>query len=425
MRSVFVIAIIMVGLVSCTVSTYLATSRMAAKYYEEGDYANAIHYYMKAVADRDQRAETFYWLGMSFYKHGDLEEAMLAMERSLEKDSTDVVVIERIAAVNLELGNIEKAGLYCHKAIRLDNEYVEVYNTLGHVFFESGQLDSAEYYFDYVLTLSKSLRWESLALSSFVSYAEPKAEATNGLGEISIARGLYFSALEYLTAANSLAHDWETPWFNKGRVYEALGNTKAAEVAYQRTMDLAPGTTEAYKNLARMYRRLGRDTEAMTLYMRAIRVDTMDVACYYGLAELYEEKGDNWLAAGIYNRAVNKAPDDPKAYSRAGRANMLIGNFELAIEFLSEVVRLQPEKADAHNALGEAYRVGGDTVEARGAFEEAIALDSLFTLPLRNLGAIMLKQGEESEGLEFYFRAARLGDAKAAEFLRSRGLKWE
>ena len=245
----------------------------------------------------------------------------------------------------------------------------------------------------------------------------------NGLGEICIARGLLFRALEYFTTANSLAHDWETPWFNKGRAYEALGNTRAAEVAYERTIDLAPGNTWAFKNLARMYRRLDRNTEAMTLYLRAIRVDTTDVECYYGLAELYEEKGDNWRAADIYNRAVDKAPDDPKAYSRAGRANMLIGNFELAIEFLSEVVQLQPEKADAHNTLGEAYRAAGDTVQARRAFEEAVALDSLFTLPLRNLGAIMLKKGKEPEGLEFYFRAARLGDAKAEEFLRSRGLK--
>jgi tetratricopeptide (TPR) repeat protein len=424
MRSVIVIGIVFLGLVSCTVTTYFP-ARMAAKFYDEGDYANAIQYYMKAVADRDQRAETFYWLGMSFYKHGDLEEALLALERSFEKDSLDVIVIERLAAVNLDLGDIQSAASYCRKAIRLYSGYVATYNTMGHVFFESGELDSAQYCFRHALTLAETRRWQSIADKSFISYAEQQAEANNGLGEIYTARGLYTRALEYFTSANSLAHDWETPWFNKGRVYEALGNTKAAEVAYQRTIDLAPGNTWAYKNLARMYRRLGRDAEAMTFYRRAIRVDTTDAECYYGLAELYQEKGDNNTAADIYNRAVERAPGDPKAYVRAGRANMLIGNYELAIDILSQLVQLQPEKADAHNALGEAYRAAGDTVRAAGAFGDAIALDSLFTLPLRNLGTILLAQGRESEGLMYYVRAARLGDGKAAEFLRLRGFRWE
>jgi tetratricopeptide (TPR) repeat protein len=419
-----VILITLLGLTSCGITTYVS-ARMAAKFYDDGDYANAIRYYMKAVADRDQRAETFYWLGMSLYKHGDLEEAMLALERSFEKDSTDVEVIERLASVNLDLGNLPKAAYYSRKAIHLDGESLESYNTLGHVLFDGGELDSAESYFSYALSLSKSLRWKSIADGSFRFYDEPRAEAYNGLGEICIARGTLHEALVFFDAANSLANHWETPWLNKGRAYEALGNTRAAEVAYQRTIDLAPRTPGAYKNLARLYRRLGQDHQAMSLYRRAIRIDSTDVECYYALAALYEKTGDKWNAADTYNRAVDRAPDDPTSYSRAARANLLIGNYDLAIEFLRAVVELQPQHADAHNALGEAYRAAGDTVQARLAFEDAIAVDSLSTLPLRNLGELLLQQNKESEGLKYYVRAARLGDAKASEFLRSRGLDWE
>jgi tetratricopeptide (TPR) repeat protein len=400
-------------------------ARMAAKFYEQGDYANAIHYYMKAVADRDKRAETFYWLGMSFYKHGDLEEAMLALERSFEIDSTDVAMTERLAAVNLDLGNLPKAGFYSRKAIDLDGDYLESYNTLGHVLFEAGELDSAESCFRNALALSKSSRWQSSAYASFRAADEPQAEAINGLGEISLARGSFSQALMFFDAANSLANHWETPWFNKGKAYEALGNTGAAEVAYERTIDLAPRTPGAYKNLARLYRRLGQDHEAMSLYRRAIRVDSTDVECYYALAELYEKNGDNWNAADTYNRAVDSTPDDPMSYSRAARANILVGNFDLAIEFLSEVVHLQPQNADGHNALGEAFLAVDDTLQARQEFENAIAIDSLSTVPLRNLGELLILQNKEADGVKYYVRAARLGDEKAIEFLRSRGLDWE
>lgn len=395
---------------------------MAAKFYDDGDYANAIHYYMKAVADRDQRAETYYWLGMAYYKHGDLEEAMFALERSFEKDSSDVAVIEKLASVNLDLGDLPRAGFYSRKAIQLDAESVQSYNTLGHVLFGGGELDSAGSCFNYALSLAKRLQRQSIGRGLYRYYDDPEAEALNGLGEICLSRGLFYRALDYFSSANSLAQHWETPWFNKGRVYEVLGNNRAAEVAYERTIDLAPRNPLAYKNLARLYRRLGKDPEAMTMYRRAVRIDSTDVDSYYALAELYTKNGDHWNAADTYNKVVDRSPDDPISYSRAAKANMLIGNYDLAIEFLTAVVELQPQRADARNALGEAYRTAGDTVQACQVFEEAISVDSLYTVPLRNLGELLFQQNKESEGLKYFLKAARLGDEKAAEFLRSRGL---
>jgi hypothetical protein len=61
LRLLIFIAIALLGLNSCGITTYVP-AHMAAKFYEQGNYENAIRYYMKAVADRDQRAETFYWL---------------------------------------------------------------------------------------------------------------------------------------------------------------------------------------------------------------------------------------------------------------------------------------------------------------------------------------------------------------------------
>jgi tetratricopeptide (TPR) repeat protein len=423
MKAVLCAAMLLV-LSSCTFVTYLP-SKIGEKYYEEGDYENAIRLYLQAIADRDQRPETFYWLGMSYYRHGDLEEAMFAFEKSLEKDSTDVVVMERLAAVNLDLGHLESARYYCAKSIRQYDGYMEAFNTMGHIYFQMGELDSAGACFRHVLTTSEFLRLESLAQHSFVSYDEEKAEANNGLGEICIARGLMLQALDYFTKANTLAHYWETPWFNKGRAYEALGNTKAAEVAYQRTIELAPSNTVAYKNLARMYQRLGRESEARRMYQRAIYSDSLDVECYLGLAQLYEDSGDKFKAASLYADAVRKGPDEPKAYASAGRVNMLLGNFRDAEDYFGALVQLQPDKPEWHNAYGEASQAAGDTTEAVQSFEASMALDSLYTPPMRNLGSLLLKQGREAEGLRYILRAAQIGDSKAADVLRQRGVKWE
>jgi Flp pilus assembly protein TadD len=123
-------------------------------------------------------------------------------------------------------------------------------------------------------------------------------------------------------------------------------------------------------------------------------------------------------------RAVNITLLNAIVVAGAGRTNMLIGRYDLAVEYLSQLVELQPERAEVHNSLGEACRAAGDSTEARREFEEAILLDSAYTLPLRNLGSLLIKQGNEAEGFDFYIRAARLGDGPASDFLRLRGIKW-
>ena len=421
----FLILVATLGVNSCFVPTKINNSVLASRFYDQRDYTNAIAYYMKSIAENDQSAETFYGLAMAFYQHGDREQAMLTLERCLEKDPKDESALERLAAVNLDLGDIQKAEFYCRKAIQLDNEFAEAYNTMGHIMFEEGQLDSAQIYFNNVLALTKASRWRTIANKSFVMYNEQQAEANNGLGEICISRGFLEQSLSYFTAASILAPEWETPWFNKGRTYDALGNSKAAEVAYRRTIDLAPSNTLAYKNLAKIFRRSGKNQEAMTLYRLALRTDSTDADIYFGLAELYERQGDKRRAADVYDRAVDHVPGDLRTYSRAGYANLAIGEYDRAIELFSEITSIKPDDAAAHNGLGEAYRATRDTALARMEFEQAVASDTLFALPLRNLGALYMDAGKEAFGLQYYIRAARLGDSQALEFLRARGYKIE
>jgi protein O-GlcNAc transferase len=424
MRVIFTTSLIALLVCSCSMINYLP-AKLGEMSFERGDYASAIAFYTKAIAGEDQREETFYWLGMSYYRHGDLEEAMLSFEKCLEKDSTDVEAFGRLGTVNLELGNLEKAGWFCRRAIDEDPGFLESYNTLGHVLFESGELDSATSCFQHVLTTALTLRWQSIAQRTFVSYNEEKAEADNGLGEICIARALFPQALEFFTSANALEHDWETPWFNKGRTYEAMGNTRAAEVAYKRTIDIAPHNTLAYKNLARMYRRMGKNEEAMYVYAGAILADSSDAVCYFELGQIYEENGDNWKAAEAYGRATDKDPANPRYLRAAAGSCMSTGAYDRAADFLGACVELQPELAEPHNALGEALIAAGDTVGAIQSFEDAAARDSSYSAPLRNIGALLLRQGEESRGVKYLLRAARLGDARAADLLRSRAIGWE
>jgi Flp pilus assembly protein TadD len=83
-------------------------------------------------------------------------------------------------------------------------------------------------------------------------------------------------------------------------------------------------------------------------------------------------------------------------------------------------MELDSHHAESINGLGEAYQAKGEMKEAQRDYERAFACDSTFTLPLRNLGALLITQGNETEAISYYKKAADLGDIDAMIFLRTR-----
>jgi tetratricopeptide (TPR) repeat protein len=257
------------------------------------------------------------------------------------------------------------------------------------------------------------------------SFSTDASEAFNGLGEVCVSRGLYTHALDYFGAAISAMPNWDTPWFNKAITYEALTNYSAAQVAYQRTIDLAPDNIAAMRSYARLLVRLRKERDAIELYRRAIRIDSSDTYSYYGLADIYEKKGEFGQAAEAYKGILEYAPDNPIGYLRAGRVQMKRGEFDEALNMFQSALDLHPGFSEAYNGLGEAYRAKGLVSQAESAFESAIKNDSTLALAYRNLGLLLVDEKREEEGITLLKHGAVLGDGKAGEFLRGRGIDWE
>jgi tetratricopeptide (TPR) repeat protein len=413
------LVVFVLGFASCGISLYEPYFQVAEKYYGEGDYTRAIAMYIKAIGENDKLAETYYGLAMAYYWRGDLEEAMLAFEKTISLDPKNESAYERLASVHLDLGNPDTALTICKKAINLDREFVGAYNTLGHAFLDSGRLDSAEATFTYAVKLAKRLVVRDRGIQDQSLYLDEQSEAFNGLGELSNARRQYKYALEYFASSISLTPQWDTPWTNKGVAYEGLGNSVAAQVCYQRAIDLSIANLTAYKKLAEFYRRIGKDYDALNVYRSALRVDPSNIDMYYGLADVYEKKGDHLHGIEAFEHILKYAPDDPIGYVRIAQLYLRDSDYDQAITYFEQATQLDTRDAEAYDGLGEALQAKGMLKEARGAYEKAVACNSLYTLPLRHLGSLYISQGKEAEGLRYFLRAAALGDIDAIIFLRS------
>jgi Tfp pilus assembly protein PilF len=179
-------------------------------------------------------------------------------------------------------------------------------------------------------------------------------------------------------------------YYNRGNTYNGLGNYKQAIEDYGRAIEIKPSCAEAYYNRGLAYYILGNYRQAIEDYSMAIEIRP-------GYADAYNNRGNAYNVLGNYrqaiedlNRAIEIKPILSEAYNNRGGAYIGLGNHRQAIEDCGRAIEIKPGYAEAYINRSIAYaRLGNNN----------LAVNDLKT-------------------------AAKLGDERAKNFLRSQGINW-
>ena len=187
-----------------------------------------------------------------------------------------------------------------------------------------------------------------------------------------------------VTDDNCLAYN------NRGCVYGELGNYRQAIEDYDRAIEINPGYSEAYFNRGIAYSGLGNYDQAIEDFNRAIEIKPDFAYAYYNRGVVYYGLGNYRQAIDDFDRTIEINAVYADAYSNRGIAYADIGNYEQAIEDFNRAIEIKPDFAYAYYNRGVAYiRFGNNN----------LAFNDLKT-------------------------AAKLGDERAKNFLRSQGINW-
>ena len=142
----------------------------------------------------------------------------------------------------------------------------------------------------------------------------------------------------------------------------------------------------SYNNLGLVLKTIGRLQEAINNYEEAISIfeawrsmgsqgteREIERLCL-NLGSLYEEIGDNNKAISVYNNGLKFKPLSPDLNFNLGCLHYNQKNDRMALTYFKEVVRLNPNDAEAHLVLGSTYLLLRDI---QGARQELIALEHL------------------------------------------------
>jgi tetratricopeptide (TPR) repeat protein len=291
-------------------------------------------------------------------------------------------------------GSLDEALSLCTRALEIDPDAAEAYAVRGQIHYHSSRLPEAsadcsaaiargvrhaEIYLIRAIALDDAGRkQDALAECSMALHLNPEhAGAYNSRGLIRASLGQFDEALGDFEQAIRLAPDWFVPYMHRAHVYHGRTQLDSALDDYDRAVERAmvasggQAAPEGDPTLAFLFCRRGdarhdafREEEAEADFAEAGRYQPAATAHYLGQMWLRRGKSDRALEA--FADVVRLQPEDAEAYIGRGAAAETLDDLDQAAEDYSTAIRLRPDG-------GPVYVMRARVRHRQGRLDDALA----------------------------------------------------
>ena len=220
-----------------------------------------------------------------------------------------------------------------------------------------------------------------------------------------VAGALSWLALDprWLGLDRMLGDPWTEPLNRAVAMAKGGADSTAVAEAFALALERGPNVARVHTNRGEWLRSRGDLTAARADFARAVTLDAEDPVAWAGLASVEAALGEP-SALGSYDRARALAPDFAPAALGRGQLLLRLGRAEEAIPNL-EAALLGADSAAAHDGLGVAYALAGDSARAHVHLHRAVELAPDRPFFLLHLGLFTAESGDPA-GAERLLRSA-------------------
>ena len=232
--------------------------------------------------------------------------------------------------------------------------------------------------------------------------------------------------------------DWQAlDYLLAGREFYQQGRYGEARYALEKAIQLEPDSLQIHANLATvLFAGMGRSEEAIPLLEHIVQQQPERAGGHFMLARVYLSLDRLAEAISALKRAATLSPRSWQVHSRLGRAYVRADSLDLAALSLQEALKGAPWKPDLHQQLARVYERLG---KVRDASLERKLFEEFYPLQLRvdhylelvkidpddadargNLGAAYAAQGRFAEAIGEWRHVLRLvpNHPRAANLIR-------
>lgn len=246
MRFLFWGAFLILPLMACATTEFGIEKRKALSednrrvgeaYIRQGDYTRALGYYHEAAKHYADDPELQYRMGQAYQEKGNYNRAIEHFQRALTLKPDMMRAKNSLGVTYIMAQDFDQAILVFQQMI--EDQYYELYirpqspkYNLGWAYYQKGQYQEAERYFQEAL--------------DYYTIGTPKDDifikALRAMGLNALAQSKPEKALSYLEKAIPFAPQWPDLYLDIARAHRLAGETPRARQAYNRVIELAPGT---------------------------------------------------------------------------------------------------------------------------------------------------------------------------------------
>jgi len=138
----------------------------------------------------------------------------------------------------------------------------------------------------------------------------------------------------------------------------------------------------------------GRLDEAKQLYQRILSANAMHAKSLHGLGLIARQTGDFEGALQWISQAISIDPKEAAYHFSLGGVLQGQRRFDDALVEFKEALALSPNRAETHNAIAALMQLQGKLQEARIHYERAVALQPAHVIAWCNLGVVLQNLGD-------------------------------
>ena len=128
------------------------------------------------------------------------------------------------------------------------------------------------------------------------------------------------------------------------------------------------------EQVAALHEEIGHTDQAIAVYQRALERDPSSAALYARLGAIYRRRAMPGEARAMYERAAERTAGNPAVLFELAQVYLDDGEMSRGFGLLEQIVRLDPDHAEAHLILGDLYLAQGQRAQAVQHYERASAL---------------------------------------------------
>lgn len=181
-------------------------------------------------------------------------------------------------------------------------------------------------------------------------------------------------------------------------------------------IDTDPTYAQGYAFMAEVYADQGNWRAATDMAEQALALNYQSLDAHYNMGYTLEIRGQYQDALEFYSNAIRLAPNLGPLYVSQGQVHYALGDYDSAIESFRKGIRNNPYDPEAYNWLGWTYYVTGDYIRAIDAYEQSIAVDPAYlgsrrgTSPWGNMALAYYARQNFEEAIQLFPKALELAE---------------